>query len=423
MLPRRVLLWPESVGVRLNCQRAGCSNTFEPSQPSQKFCSSRCRKAHHDKHARQPSAGWLTEVLQKHGVSPDEIGKIEKVKVSEWETQRKGGGTEVLNATSLVLSPKWESGPEWPVIQKAKPTVVRPFPGSPQTRSSRAKRQWRTAVVLPDPQIGFRLLKNQTLDPFHSEGALSVALRVIQRLQPDLIVNLGDLLDLPAHGTFTQERAFQHTTQAAIDRAHRFLAEQKANSPKSKMVLMEGNHDSRLPKYILSNAAASFGLQRANLPDSWPIMSVPDLLRLDELGVEYVSGYPNSHYWINDRLVCKHGPSKLRSAGSSAAASIDDERVSVVTGHIHRIELQHKTRNKRDGFTQNFVASVGCLSRIDGAVPSTKGSVDLFGAPTKNYEDWQQGLGVIRYREGDGPFHLDIVPVIEDSAVLWGEPV
>jgi hypothetical protein len=399
----------------MNCQRVGCNKTFDPSNPKQKYCSSYCRKRKSDEKGNQ---GWLTEVLQKHGVSLDEIGKIDKVKVSEWESQRKGGGTEVLNATSLVLSPKWESGPEWPVVAPAKPTVIKSVV---PTRRPRTK--WKTCVVLPDPQIGYRLLRTGTLDPFHSEGALSVALKVIQRLQPDLIVNLGDLLDLPAHGTFTQEPAFQQTTQASIDRAHKFLAEQKANSPKSKMILMEGNHDSRLPKNILTNAAASFGLQRANLPDSWPILSVPDLLRLDELGVEYVSGYPNSHYWINDRLVCKHGPTKLRSAGSSAAASIDDERVSVVTGHIHRIELQHKTRNKRDGFTQNFVASVGCLSRIDGAVPSTKGSVDLFGAPTTNYEDWQQGLGVIRYQEGEGNFHLDITPIFDGSAVLWGEVI
>ncbi|WP_218571937.1 hypothetical protein, partial [Pseudomonas sp. SZ57] len=83
--------------------------------------------------------------------------------------------------------------------------------------------------------------------------------------------------------------------------------EQRANAPEAEVTLIEGNHDRRLQKSILRNAKAAFGLKRANDPESWPVLSVPNLLRLDDLGVEYVEGYPAGEKWINDNLVCIHG--------------------------------------------------------------------------------------------------------------------
>jgi predicted phosphodiesterase len=249
---------------------------------------------------------------------------------------------------------------------------------------------------------------------------MDVALQIINQLDPDLIVNLGDLLDLPEFGKYQQEPTFQRTTQPALDRAHRWLAEQKANAPSAKIRLMEGNHDRRMQNYTIQNAQAAFGIQRANLPEEWPVNSVPFLLRVDDLGIEYLGGYPANLTWINDNLVCIHG-SKVRSSGSTAAVVIDDERVSVIFGHIHRIELQHKTRQTRHGGKANFAASLGCLSKTDGTVPSTKGAVDPFGRPIQKAENWQNGLGVVSYKEDDGPFHLEIVPIHGGSAIFRGD--
>lgn len=251
---------------------------------------------------------------------------------------------------------------------------------------------------------------------------MAVALDVIRQVRPHRIVNLGDTLDFPEWGTYEQEAAFSFTTQPTIDRAHRWLVEQQAAAgPQLEHhQLIEGNHDRRLEKAIRRNAMAAFGLRRANEPDSWPVMSVPNLLRLDELAVEYVGGYPAGIAWVNDNLACIHGH-KVRSAGSTAAAVIDDERVSVIFGHVHRIELQHKTRRTRAGAKQSFAATPGCLSRIDGAVPSVKSSTDPLGRPLMSWENWQQGLAVVEYEPGDGRFHLEIVPIIDGTARYRGK--
>ena len=54
------------------------------------------------------------------------------------------------------------------------------------------------------------------------------------------------------------------------------------------------------------------------------------------------------------------------------ASSIEDERVSTIFGHVHRIELVHRTRPKRDGYTQNFAASRIESSTGRGCQPSSR---------------------------------------------------
>jgi hypothetical protein len=42
--------------------------------------------------------------------------------------------------------------------------------------------------------------------------------------------------------------------------------------------------------------------------------------------------------------------------------------VSVIFGHVHRIESKFKTRRHREGPKRSFAHTPGCLARIDGAV-------------------------------------------------------
>lgn len=364
--------------------------------------------------------GKIADLLDRSGISAEEIGSVEKVRISEWQglTKNEEGEAEIhdLGGISVILNPAWVDGPEWPVVQQAAPVTIKYAPKSQKTKS-----RYKTAVILPDPQIGFRMYEDGDLDPFHEEDAMAIAIKIIRDLNPELIVNLGDFLDFAEFGKFEQEPAFARTTQAAIDRGHQFLCEQRANAPGAHMVLLEGNHDRRLHKAITNNTVAALHLKRAEAPEDWPVLSVPFLLRLgeDHLKVEYVGGYPAGIYWINERLACIHGHI-TRSRGSTVAAVVDDERTSVIHGHIHRIELQHKTRRTFEGAKRSLAASPGCLCRIDGAVPSTKGSTDPHGRPVNAVEDWQQGLAVVSYEEGDNNFDVELVPISQGEAIFRG---
>jgi predicted phosphodiesterase len=251
-----------------------------------------------------------------------------------------------------------------------------------------------------------------------------VALQITAYLEEtdrlDTVINLGDFLDLPAQGRFDQEASFTSTTQSAFDRGHLFLQQQRAAAgPKAKIVLVEGNHDRRMEKFIAANALSAYGLRRAN-SDELPAMSIPYLLRLDEIGVEYIDAYPVGAYWITERLRAIHG-NKARSNGSTAAAYTNaDPHISTIFGHAHRLEIQSRTVFNRDGAIRSVAVSPGCLCRIDGAVPSVNGSTHIDGSPAKYYENWQQGVAVITINENQEPF-TELVQIKDGEAWFRGQ--
>jgi hypothetical protein len=122
-------------------------------------------------------------------------------------------------------------------------------------------------------------------------------------------------------------------------------------------------------------------------------------------------------FWLNDRLKVVHGD-KVASGGSTAHKYLATEKVSVIYGHIHRREWAERTREDRDGAKTIMAASPGCLARIDGVVPSTKGGHDLDGRPLHRSEDWQSGVAVVMFEPGDGRFVYEQV-AIHDGWGSW----
>jgi predicted phosphodiesterase len=303
--------------------------------------------------------------------------------------------------------------PAWPVIEPG------PLHRLPAVTAKVSKVSgWQSAVILPDIQIGFYRI-GIDLEPIHDEAALSVALAIVKAQKPDLIVLVGDNLDLAELSKYRLSPAYQLTTQATIDRGALFAAQLRAVAPAARIVWIEGNHEARLPNHILDNARAAFGLKVGNRPESWPVLSVPTLCRFDEYGIEYLAGYPASKFWINDKLRVIHGH-KVRSGGSTAHGYLATEKVSTIFGHVHRREYGARIREDHDGLKEIMAASPGCLCRIDGVVPSTKGGMDLDGRPVPTAEDWQQGVAIVHFEPGDGRFTYENVAIHDGWAMFNG---
>jgi hypothetical protein len=269
-------------------------------------------------------------------------------------------------------------------------------------------------------QIGYYRNADGSLEPTHDEEALSISMAIIKKLNPDRIIMVGDNLDFPEFGKYRLSPAYAITTQASIDRATTLCAELRAVAPNAVIDWISGNHEERLVNFILDNAKVSFGLRRGNTPDSWPCLSVPYLCRFNDYGVNYVAGYPAGQVWINQRLKVIHG-NKVRSNGSTAHAYLNDSKVSVIYGHIHRREWAERSREDWDGAKTIMAASPGTLARCDGAVPSTKGGIDLDGRPMTIVEDWQQGLAVVSYEDGEGAFWYEQIPIHNKTAFFRGK--
>jgi hypothetical protein len=175
-----------------------------------------------------------------------------------------------------------------------------------------------------------------------------------------------------------------------------------------------------MQKFIQANALSSFGLRRANAPESWPVMSLPYLMRLDELDVHYIDAYPAGMWWINDKLRAIHGD-KVNSGGSTAMKYTNEmPHISTIFGHIHRQEIQSKTTFDREGKIKVMGISPGCLCRIDGHVPSVKGSVGIDGKPVTYWENWQQGIAIVRYKD-EGSFHVDLIHIDDGKTLYKGQ--
>lgn len=359
--------------------------------------------------------GKIAELLERNGIDPDDVGRVKKISAWEGFIKNPDGEIEKVDLTGIQLSPKWADGPDWPVVTVG-PSVKLP---KRQTQD-RAIRAWRTAVILPDVQIGYFRDQRDRLHPTHDERAISVALALLRDVRPDVVVLVGDNLDFPELSKYRRTPTFQRTTQASIDRSATFAAQLRDAAPGAEIVWLAGNHEERLPNYIIDNASAAFGIKRGNAPDSWPVLSVPELCRFGEYGITFLPGYPANEYWINDRLRVIHGH-KVKSNGTTAPMYLDAERVSTLYGHVHRREWAERTRHTRKGARTILAASPGCLCRIDGRVPGAHTGTDLDGVPIEATQNWQQGLAVVTFQPGDKPFVYEQVPIFDGWAMWRGE--
>lgn len=360
--------------------------------------------------------GKIATLLDRNGIDVDEVGRITRVSLYQSLTKNDEGEAEIHDLVGVQLSPSWEDGPQWDPVSQAPPVKcsVKPVKGLQKPEG------WRTAVIVPDAQIGYYRDAEGELVSTHDEDAISLCLSMIRDLNPEVVVCVGDMLDAPEFGKYRTSPAFTLTTQASIDRAATFAAELRACAPDAEIVWLAGNHEERITNAALDNLKAAFGLKRGNDTHGLPVLSVPFLCRFDDANVRYVPGYPAGNYWINEKIKVIHG-NRVKSNGSTAHAYLANEKCSVIYGHIHRREWAERSRDDYDGAKTVMAASPGCLAKTNGAVPSTRGGIDLDGRPLNVVEDWQQGVGIVTFEPGDGNFFYEQIAIHDGQAWFRGK--
>lgn len=287
------------------------------------------------------------------------------------------------------------------LVRKAAPTIIRP------SRRAKATRPDTRTLVAGDAQI-----------PYHDPRAVELFQRAVVEAQPDNIVFVGDMIDLPGQSKYQQHPEWANSTQAAIDEYHNVLAQTRANAPDAKIYVIHGNHEKRLDDYVRRNAAEVLGLRRANLEKSLAVLTLQYLVRYDDLEVESVDGYPNGTLWLEDNLKFTHGTNTQRG-GSNAARYLSTENETTIYGHSHRAELAYRTWATRLGARVVAAASPGALCMIDGTVPGVHRSVTAQGEVVKKAENWQQGLLIVDHNDRNH----DITPslITERGVIIDGK--
>jgi hypothetical protein len=277
------------------------------------------------------------------------------------------------------------------------------------------KRDYKLLMAYGDQQIGYRMLRDDSLLPIHDEAAFSVVQQLSRALQPNTLINMGDSVDLAQLGSFIPDsNHFDRTLNRSIDRINEFYMLLRANNPNARLVEVDSNHNFRLDRYILKNAAPLWHLTQAGSdPDEPPTLSYASLANLKKAGVEFFSGYGAAEYEYAEDLVFIHGDA-VRSNGSTADLySKKYAYCNLIMGHAHTTQMHSRTA--RSGRVYSSVV-VGCLCKTDGSVPGYGTGVDHFGMPVKKQQNWQQSILLIE-DYGDGNYNF--IPVYINNGIAY----
>lgn len=271
------------------------------------------------------------------------------------------------------------------------------------SRRKPVERPYTQLYVFGDAQIDYRRLPDGELEPIHDERAILLGRFVCHHLAPDVIVNLGDTIDLAALSRFKPDSDhFHRTIGPSFQRVHDMYAELRSDNPQARIVEVDSNHNTRLKDNLLKNMPALYGVQQAGT-EGYPVVSYPFMANLAHVGVEWISGYGAAEFEYSDQLAFIHGTYATSNGSTAAKLSKDNPDRNIVQGHAHRAESFHRTDRKG----KQFGAYVcGALCRTTGEVPSYHSAVDDKGRPVKHQENWQQGVMSIR-DYGDGLFSVD----------------
>lgn len=277
------------------------------------------------------------------------------------------------------------------------------------SRRKPPKRDYKSIFVFSDAQIDYRRVTNpktneEVLIPIHDERAMKLAQYICNLLQPDVIVNLGDTVDLAALSRFNPDSDhFHRTLGPSFQRVHDFYAQLRSDNPHARIVEVDSNHNTRLKNFVLKNMPQLYNMHRAGDDEDYPVMSYPYLANLQKLNVEWYSGYGAAEFQYADDLAFIHGTMSTASSSTAAKLSKVNPDRNIVQGHAHRAESFHRTDRKGKTFGAYVV---GALCRTDGVVPGFHNAVDDKGAPVHYQENWAQGvMHIMDY--GNGQYQFD----------------
>lgn len=198
--------------------------------------------------------------------------------------------------------------------------------------------------------------------PEHDKDFHAKFLSWLKENRPHRIVILGDLLE-NADVSRWQDREGQASARESIEAAYCILRDYIDASPDSHITWIQGNHDLRIEAYTANGAPKVAGVCRAG--EDQPVLSVPHLLRLDELRIDYIADYPLGKVKLADNLAVIHGKIVKKGAGATALANLEKRGYSIISGHTHRAGVVFKTvMDIDDTPSTHMAAETGTMKKI-----------------------------------------------------------
>lgn len=329
-----------------------------------------------------------TEFLKERGF-PIQDYSIGKVEVSSWTTPMK-----VNDVPSLITNFRTFVGLTPKTLDPVKFGIATYDFTPPKSTYSvgQSAKGLETVFVIPDLHFGHRLVNGVKLNT-HDDRALSVVLQLLNFVNPDRIVLLGDTMDFPEIGRHPHGYDLKGHIQSSIHLANRFLYQirQITDCP---VDILSGNHDDkRLCGYIRDSVAAIMTIPGVEVK----IPSIGELIGADKLTMTYrggptqegVDGYSLGTGYFNHRdFLYLHG---YKSGKTAITDTMNTYHSSICMGHIHKqIMVSRMIPVPSNDGTIYY-------RRIHGISPGFLGMPDPILPGMSPERDYQQGISLVRH--------------------------
>jgi hypothetical protein len=219
----------------------------------------------------------------------------------------------------------------------------------------------------------------------------AVSRKLLAAFDPQVILLAGDLLDLAPISRFKDSLHYRHTLAHEFRLGREYLAALRKAHPKAVIRLIKGNHEYRLPNYIMANADKLGDLEGTSLEAN---------LHTVESGVEVVGGRV---YLAGGTFVVKHG---TRYGEYAVKAELLSEGRDGICGHNHRNAMWQRTTHGKRPLTWYHV---GALCRMEPEYMKQDSQV----------ANWQQGIAFIT--EHATRAAVELVPIHRGVAYWRGK--
>lgn len=286
----------------------------------------------------------LDDLLAAHGLGGGEW-LVERTTPNHWQALAYGGGPDgeprIVTLHQLRASLVHREA----ILRPANPVERRYKPKPPRKPT---KKRARLEVVTSDHHT-----------PHHDTALHAAFLRWLTDIQPDGGTIAGDLGDYATISKYAQRRRWAQGTVECLDASHAVISDYRDASPDTYWRLFDGNHDGRIDALLRRFSPELADLRRAGDPPEARVMSLRNLLRLDELGVEYLGdidgNWEHAEAVLVPGLVVRHAPLK--------PADLARLSRSVMSGHNHRQGIDNITTfDEHDRSVVRSVVHVGAMA-------------------------------------------------------------
>lgn len=239
----------------------------------------------------------------------------------------------------------------------------------------------RNLLIVPD-----------THAPYHDEAAWALMLKVGKWFKPRHIIHLGDLHDCYSISKYPKDpnRAGKHDWETKVARACRNDLDEL--EPRWKD-FVEGNHENRLPRYLMDLAPALFNDVTVDkmlelTANDWRLTKYQDHIKVGKVFYTHDTGSGGKY------------PTRL---------ALETFQHSVVVGHNHRMEYHitgDATGTHQVGFQPGWL---GDINQVD------------YVHRIKVKRFWSLGFGLGYMNEQTGVTHLVPVPIVKNRVTVAGK--